>query len=388
MWLRGNDGFRVVTQQILWHPTGFPFHRPPIPASVSFCFADTTGMPFINMSRQRIVRTLTRQVALVWGGFGLFNLAAASWANRFDGNLLWIDLRWMPAPLATLLLTAACAAMAAFACRPDMSPVRRRITLMLMGALTVITAFNAITCIAIDSRGQAELAHAVPFSAVVTSLLIGLMLGKRAAATEQSVRRESNCKTIYAKLCTCLTGGAVLTAFVVGLPLSQMIWFGQSDYRRSADAAVVFGARAYADGTLSDVLEDRVRTACELYEQGVVKELIFSGGPGDGDIYEAQAMQHFAVARGIPVDDTHLDLLGLNTRATVQNTTPLFRQHRFNRVLVVSHDYHLPRIKMAYQQHGVETYTVPARQRYRLRAEPYYMAREVAAWWGYFLRRK
>ena len=43
-----------------------------------------------------------------------------------------------------------------------------------------------------------------------------------------------------------------------------MLCFGMTDYRRGADAAVVFGCLAYANGQPSLPLADRVRTAVEL----------------------------------------------------------------------------------------------------------------------------
>ena len=55
-------------------------------------------------------------------------------------------------------------------------------------------------------------------------------------------------------------------------------------------------------------------------------------------------------------------------------------------MLVVSHFYHFPRIKLAYQRDGWEVYTVPARESYLLRQTPYNMAREVAALWVYYCR--
>ena len=57
-----------------------------------------------------------------------------------------------------------------------------------------------------------------------------------------------------------------------------------------------------------------------------------------------------------------------------------------SRILVVSHFYHLPRVKLAYQREGLEVYTVPAKESYMLGQMPYNMAREVAALWVYYLR--
>ena len=81
-----------------------------------------------------------------------------------------------------------------------------------------------------------------------------------------------------------------------------------------------------------------------------------------------------------------MDKAGLNTQATVKNTEAMLRQWRATRVLVVSHAYHLPRIKLAYQRAGREVFTVPAKESYLLRQMSYNMAREVAALWVYYLR--
>ncbi len=167
-----------------------------------------------------------------------------------------------------------------------------------------------------------------------------------------------------------------------------MLFFGNTDYRRPADAVVVFGARAYKDGRLSDALQDRIRTACELYRAGLAKRLVLSGGPGDGPVTEAEAMRNYALSHGVRAEDIFIDNQGVNTEATVRNTAPLFQQWHAKRVLAVSHFYHLPRVKLAYQRAGVEVCTVPARQGRLLGQIPFNMAREVAAFWDYYLKEK
>lgn len=169
-------------------------------------------------------------------------------------------------------------------------------------------------------------------------------------------------------------------------PLAQMICFGKTEYQRPADVAVVFGARVYADGRPSDALADRVRTGCYLYRDGLINKLLFSGGPGDGAVHETESMKQMAIRLGVRPEDILTDQAGLNTQATVRNTSALLSQLRVSRVLVVSHFYHLPRIKLAYHRAGWEVYTVPARETYLLRQMPYNMAREVAALWVYYLR--
>lgn len=346
--------------------------------------------------RSRAVQSIGRALSLWIGCFGLLNMLVRWRTSTFDGNLLWVDLRAMPTVVAGVSLAVACLSMVAWGVQPRMSRGRRLLTWTSMAFLLVATVCNAVHCVSLGKGGLVELSSFLPFSFVV-AMLLGFIFWTAAVSSQsrQALKNTDNDNGTEPNTDTdirsfgigrlLLIHGTVVAVFVVGFPLAQMVWFGGSDYRRQADAAVVFGARAYADGRISTALEDRVRTACELYEAGLVRTLIFSGGPGDGDIYEAEAMQSFAVARGIPIEATRLDLAGVNTRATVENTVPLFVADNIRSVLAVSHDYHLPRIKMAYQQHGIETYTVPAKQRYRLCAGPIYMAREVAAWWWYYI---
>jgi vancomycin permeability regulator SanA len=176
----------------------------------------------------------------------------------------------------------------------------------------------------------------------------------------------------------------VVTLFVSGVlfPLLQILRFGRTDHRRPADVAVVFGARVYADGRLSDAVGDRVAMAVELYLQGWVRELVMSGGPGDGAIHETAAMKAAAVRAGVPAAAIRCDPEGLSTAATVRNTA---REFAGKRVPAVSGYYHLPPIKLAYAGAGVEVFTVPAQARTQRRAwDLQSVFREVPAFWVHF----
>ncbi len=70
----------------------------------------------------------------------------------------------------------------------------------------------------------------------------------------------------------------------------------------------------------------------------------------------------------------------------MSNTRAMFKNLGIRRVLTVSHFYHLPRVKMSYQRQDLEVYTVPAKESYALTAMPYFVGREIAALWVYYLR--
>jgi vancomycin permeability regulator SanA len=318
--------------------------------------------------------TVARGVSLFFGGFCLLNLAGELFHSGFDANLWWIDLHWSPQVLSKTLLVISGALLLAHGLRPCLSRWRRRATFGCAMVLTIGAIIDSLQFYALLLRDAISTNLPVPCSGFF-ALGLGLVAW--------TLRRNSH---MFLPTLSIWRGCAVCLALCFVFPLMQMCLFGKTDYRRPADVAVVPGARAYADGRASDALADRVRTACELYRSGTVSKLIFSGGPGDGEIHETEAMRRLAVSLGVNDADIAVDVGGLNTQRTVANTERIFAQLDAKRVIVVSHFYHLPRLKLAYHRAGREVWTVPAREAYLLRQIPFNMAREVAALWVYYFQ--
>lgn len=315
-----------------------------------------------------------RVLALSVGGLALLNLTGDLVRPRFDANLWWIDLRDLPEWGSFPLLWIAALLLTAYGLCPRLRPWRRRLTAVCVSLLALVALWNALTFFWLLHDGEIRAGFPVPFSLLVAAalgIILAAILGPAPVRTTMG---------------NWIVGVLVLGCSAVGFPLAQMACFGKTDYRRPADAVVVFGARVYASGRPSDALKDRIRTACELCADGLAKRVVFSGGPGDGDVHETEAMRRMAMELDLPAEMILCDREGLNTQATVRNTVELFRERGFRRVLAVSHFYHLPRIKLAYQRAGFEVYTVPAEESYVLSEMPRYIAREVAALWFYYLR--
>ncbi|HEX5138217.1 MAG TPA: YdcF family protein [Planctomycetota bacterium] len=175
-----------------------------------------------------------------------------------------------------------------------------------------------------------------------------------------------------------LAAVAIAALLLALFPLAHVFTFGRTSYARAADWIVVPGARCYADGTPSQALKERVRTACRLYREGYGKRLFLSGGPGDGATHEVDAMRALALEGGVPAGGIVLDRDGWDTQSTIRHAPP-------GRLLVVSHFYHLPRIKMLARQQRRDAYTVPADEEREIRGTPRFVAREIAAFWWYLL---
>ncbi len=287
---------------------------------------------------------IRRAIALCLGAYTLLSLPGHE-------NLWWIDTRPLPQWLLAIPGVVLCV-------HGALGRWRKAFTFT-AACLMVVAIVNVLHFYALYAQ-RLDAGVPVPFSAVVLALLV-LML----AAPE--TRRPR------------LAAIAVAIALAAGLPLCQVFFYGYTRHARRADVIVVFGARCYADGTPSQSLVDRVRTATRLYHADLAPRLLLSGGPGDGAVHETEAMRDLALADGVPADAITLDRDGLSTWATVGNTGP-------GRVLAVSHFYHLPRIQLAYRSSGRRAFTVPADETYTVRQTPYLVLREVAGFWWYYLR--
>jgi len=316
-----------------------------------------------------------RGIALFFAAFSMLNLGGELLHAGFDANGWWLDTRALPEPISHVLMLAFSVLLFEFARQPAGSNTVLRLQKLTVGSAILVALRDACTFYSLLSRGVIASQFPLPFSLFVAALLILLLATMHLPRPVERTPIQS---------CGVFTFSTLIC--VISFPLLQIHCFGWTDYRRPGDAAVVFGCKVYSNGNLSAALSDRVRSACDLYHEGLVAHLIMSGGPGRGDVHETEAMRDFAVELGVPSDSILIDSMGLSTDETVTNTVPLFRQHGFTRVLAVSHFFHLPRIKLAYQRAGVDVFTVPARQKNRLPNRHFMMVREVVALWAYYAR--
>jgi len=313
---------------------------------------------------------LPRGLALALGGFALINIVGGMIKPGFDATVWWIDTRWLPRPIGMAFIVAVGTLLLWHGIRPARTGWRHKFTQRIALAASGIALINAVTYYSLLLRGVLFDGPWIPISLFVAAGLVAIAY---LPAKPGGLRNHFT--------------AAIVLIGVTGLGALGLMWsYGRTDYRRPADAIVVFGARAYADGRPSDALADRVNTAIDLYHQGYAPLLVMSGGPGDGSYHETDVMRNMAIQAGVPTDAIRVDRQGLNTAATVANTAELFDHTGVKHTLAVSHGYHLPRIQLTYQRAGVTAYTVPAKETYLLTAMPYMMAREVAAWWVYYIR--
>lgn len=320
------------------------------------------------------VLNLGARVLAVWfGALSLLNVLAGLRNPAFDPNIWWIDLRFLPDAVGGIVMLGAGTALVAHGVRPASPGWRRTTSLVVVSVVGLIVVWNAIGYYRVWDSGSIDPRSPVPLSLVI-AILLGLIVLSMLRPAPTIPRR-----TAIAVV------AAVSLAFVVGLPLLQIAFFGTTDYRRPADAIVVFGARVRPDGTPSITLANRVLTASEVYRQGLAGTIVMTGGIEPTGYDETVVMRDLAVEFGVPADAIVLDAEGDTTSASVANTIRILRDRGLDRVLAVSQFYHLPRIKLAYAAAGVDVWTVPARTA-SITETKGLTTREIPAFWLYYLR--
>lgn len=235
--------------------------------------------------------------------------------------------------------------------------IRHRVAALILLAHLVLAGVNVAEFYLLRSQGLA--AAPVPFSLVSVALLVGGISRTFYDGPTGSWKWIA-------------TGAA---AAGPALLLIHLFSFGATDYARPAKAIVVFGARVYTNGDPSLALEDRMKHGIALYHAGTAPRLILSGAAD-----EVPTMRKLALQGRVPESALVLDAAGVNSYATLANL-------KERDVVAVSHYYHLARIKLTAHRLGIACATSPCPMTRRLAREPYFIARECAAFVSYYLLR-
>jgi vancomycin permeability regulator SanA len=149
------------------------------------------------------------------------------------------------------------------------------------------------------------------------------------------------------------------TCFVVAW-MSFRIWdAGNRDDRRPADAIVVLGAAQY-NGRPSAILRSRVEHAIELYEQGVAKWLVVTGGKAAGDrTTEAATARELAIEQGVPASAILVEDAGRTTLESLRGVATVLSEHGLSTAIFVSDRTHMLRVLRIARDQGITAWGSP-----------------------------
>ncbi|MBA2381270.1 MAG: YdcF family protein [Chloroflexi bacterium] len=162
-----------------------------------------------------------------------------------------------------------------------------------------------------------------------------------------------------------LLGRLLLVSFV-GLLLvagwmTYRIWdVGNRDEQRTVDAIVVLGAAQY-DGRPSSVLTSRLEHAIDLYDAGLARYLIVTGGRAEGDrTTEAASARVFAIQRGVPASAILVEDRGRTTLESLRGVAGVLRDHGLGKAVFVSDRTHMLRVLKIARDEGIDAFGSPA----------------------------
>jgi len=105
--------------------------------------------------------------------------------------------------------------------------------------------------------------------------------------------------------------------------------------------AIVFGAGLDPSATEpSDVLDDRIMSAVELYKAGKVQKILMSGDNRFNDYNEPQVMIKTAKENGVSMFDMQADYAGRRTYDTCYRAKYIFG---IDKAVLITQEYHLTR---------------------------------------------
>ena len=156
----------------------------------------------------------------------------------------------------------------------------------------------------------------------------------------------------------------VVIALVLAYPLylGLTIWNqSHNDEVRAADAIVVLGAAQY-NGEPSPVFKARLDQALYLYDEGLSRTLIVTGGKRKGDTFtEAATAEKYLLSRDVPEGAILSETKGRTTFESLKRVRRIAREEGIDSVLLVSDPLHSARLKMMATDLGFdEAFASPA----------------------------
>ncbi|MBK7896517.1 MAG: YdcF family protein [Anaerolineaceae bacterium] len=168
-------------------------------------------------------------------------------------------------------------------------------------------------------------------------------------------------RTAVRLLARIVTGIIALSVLLGWYSAMTVFLFSLRDETRPADAAIVLGAAVWGDRP-SPVFRERINHAIQLYHDGIVPTIIFTGGVGNRDeLAEAEVGRNYAIARGVDPAHILLETTSTSTLENLRNAQMVAQQNGLETFLIVSTPNHMRRaLAVAHDLH-MEAYSSPTR---------------------------
>ncbi|MBU3108708.1 SanA/YdcF family protein [Clostridium gasigenes] len=145
---------------------------------------------------------------------------------------------------------------------------------------------------------------------------------------------------------------------------------------QNADAIIVLGAGVKDDGSPSDILEDRLKTAIEVYNSGVCSKFILSGDHGRESYNEVSVMKEYIINNcDVEEKNVFLDHAGFSTYDSIYRAKDIFEVEN---AIIITNEYHLPRALYLAKKMGINANGISSDIRNYLFIESYKSREKLA----------
>ena len=129
--------------------------------------------------------------------------------------------------------------------------------------------------------------------------------------------------------------------------------------KKTVDAGTVLGAAVWGGNRPSPVLRERINKGYELYEAGIIKNIILTGGGAPGEMTEAEVSKKELLKKGVPERNIFIENKSNSTLEQIQYlNNNLYKKNNWKDIVIISDNFHLLRTKQICKFFGVNAYTV------------------------------
>ncbi|MBW4562465.1 MAG: YdcF family protein [Mojavia pulchra JT2-VF2] len=163
--------------------------------------------------------------------------------------------------------------------------------------------------------------------------------------------------------------------------------YGSNSNNIKADAAIVLGAAVWGEEP-SPVFRERINHAINLYKNGNVSKIIFTGGVGErNEPAEAIVGKRYALAKQVKVVDILTETESRTTSQNLKNALAVASNYQLTKFLIVSDPLHMKRSVLMARSLGMDAYPSPTpTTRYRsFRSQMEFLSRETYFYFVYLV---
>lgn len=170
------------------------------------------------------------------------------------------------------------------------------------------------------------------------------------------LRRLLRLLLLCALVCALLTFS--INAYVISYA-APYIYTPKEAALHPTDCILVLGAGVRGSRP-TPVLQDRINTGIELYEEGISGRLLMTGDHGRMEYDEVNAMKDMAIAQGVPSSHVFMDHAGFSTYESMVRAKEVFQVQS---ATIVTQEFHLHRAVFLARRLGLDAYGVRADKR-------------------------